>query len=59
MPVLTGKHEDAVRIAGRLPRNVWVLSWVAFFNDTATEMSYWLLPQFLVGVRVRAPWLSA
>jgi len=27
-----------------------MLSWVAFFNDIATEMSYWLLPQFLVGV---------
>jgi MFS family permease len=23
---------------------------VSFFNDTATEMSYWLLPQFLVSV---------
>jgi MFS family permease len=33
-----------------LPRNVWVLGWVSFFNDTATEMSYWLLPQFLIGV---------
>jgi MFS family permease len=33
-----------------LPRNVWVLAWVAFFNDTSTEMSYWLLPQFLVTV---------
>ncbi|MGD1104245.1 MAG: MFS transporter [Terriglobia bacterium] len=32
----------------RLPRNVWILAWVAFFNDTSTEMSYWLLPQFLV-----------
>jgi len=34
----------------RLPRNVWVLAWVAFFNDTSTEMGYWLLPQFLVTV---------
>ncbi|MDR3673954.1 MAG: MFS transporter [Acidobacteriota bacterium] len=33
-----------------LPRNVWILAWVAFFNDTSTEMSYWLLPQFLVTV---------
>ncbi|MFZ0964814.1 MAG: MFS transporter [Terriglobia bacterium] len=32
----------------RLPRNVWVLAWVAFLNDTSTEMGYWLLPQFLV-----------
>lgn len=34
----------------RLPRNVWILGCVAFFNDTATEMGYWLLPQFLVVV---------
>jgi len=33
-----------------LPKNVWVLAWVAFLNDTSTEMSYWLLPQFLVTV---------
>jgi MFS family permease len=32
-----------------------VLSWVAFFNDTATEMSYWLLPQFLLGVLGAGP----
>jgi len=55
MPVLTGKHEDAAGSAGRLPRNVWVLSWVAFFNDISTEMSYWLLPQFLVGVLGASP----
>jgi MFS family permease len=33
-----------------MPRNVWALAWVAFSNDISTEMSYWLLPQFLVGV---------
>lgn len=38
-----------------LPRNVWVLGSVAFFSDTATEMSYWLLPQFLVGVLGAGP----
>ncbi len=38
-----------------LPRNVRALGWVAFFNDTATEMSYWLLPQFLVGVLRAGP----
>ena len=38
-----------------MPRNVWALSWVAFFNDTATEMSYWLLPQFLIGVLGAGP----
>jgi len=36
--------------SARLPRNVWILAWVAFFNDTSTEMSYWLLPRFLVTV---------
>lgn len=38
-----------------LPRNVKVLGWVSFFNDTATEMSYWLLPQFLMGVLGAGP----
>jgi MFS family permease len=38
-----------------LPGNVWTLAWVSFFNDTATEMSYWLLPQFLVGVLGAGP----
>ena len=38
-----------------LPRNVWVLGWVSLFNDTATEMSYWLLPQFLVGALGAGP----
>ena len=48
------KQPTATRVAAeqgyRLPRNVWTLAWVAFFNDTATEMGYWLLPQFLVAV---------
>jgi MFS family permease len=37
------------------PTNVRVLGWTAFLNDTATEMSYWLLPQFLVGVLGAGP----
>ena len=40
----------AAKPDAHLPRNVWVLAWVALFNDTSTEMSYWLLPQFLVTV---------
>ncbi|MGO8789378.1 MAG: MFS transporter [Terriglobia bacterium] len=40
----------AAKTEVRLPRNVWALAWVAFFNDSSTEMSYWLLPQFLVTV---------
>lgn len=43
------------RVSSRLPRNVWVLAWVAFFNDIATEMSYWLLPQFLATVLGAGP----
>ena len=39
-----------VKPEAHLPRNVWALAWVALFNDTSTEMSYWLLPQFLVTV---------
>ena len=39
----------------KLSRNVWALAWVAFFTDTATEMGYWLLPQFLVTVLGAAP----
>ena len=38
-----------------------LLAWVAFFNDTSTEMGYWLLPQFLVDGVGRAPhglWLD-
>lgn len=38
----------APEAAGR--RNVVTLGLVSFFNDTATDMVYWLLPQFLVGV---------
>jgi MFS family permease len=41
--------------ASGLPPNVRALGWVAFFNDTATEMSYWLLPQFLVSVLGAGP----
>jgi len=43
------------RVSSPLPRNVWVLAWVAFFNDIATEMSYWLLPQFLAAVLGAGP----
>lgn len=34
----------------RLPRAVWILSWVSFFADVSGEMVYPLLPLFLVGV---------
>jgi MFS family permease len=34
----------------RLPRSVWMLGWVSFFTDTASEMVYPLLPLFLTRV---------
>ena len=34
----------------RLPRSVWLLGWVSFFTDTASEMVYPLLPLFLTRV---------
>ena len=33
-----------------LPRPVWLLGWVSFFTDMATEMTYPLLPVFLTRV---------
>ena len=33
-----------------LPRPVWLLGWVSFFTDTASEMIYPLLPLFLTRV---------
>src|SRR5687768_7035399 len=33
-----------------IPRPVWILGWVSFFTDTATEMVYPLLPLFLTRV---------
>ncbi len=32
------------------PRNLPVFGATAFFNDTATEMTYWILPSFLVSI---------
>jgi MFS family permease len=55
MSAIPSSAHDPERISSRLPANVWVLGAVAFFNDTATEMSYWLLPQFLVGVLGAGP----
>ena len=50
-----GRHDAMVyldRMRGRfnLPRPVWLLGWVSFFTDMATEMIYPLLPVFLTRV---------
>ena len=55
MALLKSKRCDIKESPSRLPANVWVLAWVAFLNDTTTEMSYWLLPQFLIGVLGAGP----
>jgi MFS family permease len=55
MPIGASTFDHPTPGASRLPSNVRVLGWVAFFNDTATEMSYWLLPQFLVSVLGAGP----
>ncbi len=39
-----------IRSRFNLPRPVWLLGWVSFFTDTATEMVYPLLPMFLTKV---------
>ena len=36
-------------------RNVPALGFASFFNDTATELAYWLLPLFLVGTLGAGP----
>jgi len=51
----SAKSDSRSRLSSDLPRNVRALGWVAFFNDTATEMSYWLLPQFMVSVLGAGP----
>lgn len=51
----SAKSDSKSLLSSDLPRNVRALGWVAFFNDTATEMSYWLLPQFMVSVLGAGP----
>lgn len=34
----------------RLPRQVWLLSWISFFADVSSEVIYPLLPLYLIGV---------
>ena len=43
-----GAVPNAEQLSARR-RNVPALGFASFFNDTATEMAYWLLPLFLVG----------
>ncbi|MBA3913646.1 MAG: MFS transporter, partial [Acidobacteriales bacterium] len=34
----------------RFPRNIYAFGTTSFFNDTASEMAYWILPVFLASI---------
>src|SRR6266404_201889 len=34
----------------RTPRNLYAFGLTSFFNDTASEMAYWVLPAFLASI---------
>jgi MFS family permease len=46
----TEPRDDAERERGRLSRNVYIVSVVSFFQDTASEILYPVLPFFVTGV---------
>ena len=50
MPQPPAAPVAAPRVASPLPRTVWLLGWVSFFTDFASEMIYPLLPLFLTRV---------
>lgn len=37
-------------MAERTPRNIYAFGLTSFFNDTASEMAYWVLPAFLASI---------
>lgn len=53
-PVTWYKQRMAARSAeadsGKRSRNLYVFGATSFFNDTATEMAYWILPAFLLTI---------
>lgn len=49
------QNEKAPPPATGLTRNVWAMGGVSLFNDTSTEMTYWLLPHFMVSVLGASP----
>ncbi len=38
----------------RLPKRIWILGWVSFFNDIASEMTYPIIPIFVTAI-LKAP----
>jgi MFS family permease len=45
-----GGDQREVSKSTRLPRSVWVLSWISFFADVSSEMVYPILPLFMAHV---------
>jgi MFS family permease len=48
-------NEETPPSGAGLTRNVWAMGGVSLFNDTSSEMIYWLLPQFMVTVLGASP----
>jgi MFS family permease len=48
-------NEETPPSGAGLTRNVWAMGGVSLFNDTSSEMIYWLLPQFMVSVLGASP----
>src|SRR5579863_2552777 len=42
--------DDPVKAQPSAGRNIYAFGLTSFFNDTATEMAYWVLPAFLVSL---------
>lgn len=34
-----------------MPREIWHLGWISFFNDVASEMAYPILPLFMIAIK--------
>ena len=48
-------NEKTLPSSAGLTRNVWAMGSVSLFNDTSSEMIYWLLPQFMMSVLGASP----
>ena len=44
---MAGLHADGEQ---HIPRNLYAFGLTSFFNDTASEMAYWVLPAFLASI---------
>src|SRR5215469_9439362 len=49
-PVVKMRMSESSRLEPSASRNIHAFGITSFFNDTATEMAYWVLPAFLVSL---------